>query len=121
MLKKQVVPKRGEIYLVNFDPTVGSEVKKTRPALVLQNNVANRYSPVVIVAALSSHVAQKIYPTEVLIEHPEGGINNRSAILLNQIRTIDKQRLVKKLGMLNSNTMDCVNRALQISLGLVEI
>ena len=114
-------PKRGELYLVNFDPTIGSEIKKTRPALILQNDIANRHSPVTIVAALSSNVSKPLYPTEVLIEPDTGGVEKFSVVLLNQIRTIDKERLVKKLGRVKEETMDNVDHALQISLGLLEL
>lgn len=113
--------KRGEIYLVNFDPTLGSEVQKTRPALILQNDTANQYSPITIVAALTSKFDDNIYPTEVFIKSPEGGLGIDSVILLNQIRSIDKQRLVKRIGKLDSVTMIQVDYAIQISLGLVEI
>jgi|SRR3989344_3367389 len=119
--KKQIIPKRGELYLVNFDPTIGSEIKKTRPALILQNDIANRYSPVTIVAALTSQFDELVYPTEVLIEPPEGGLGKRSVVLLNQVRSIDKKRLVTKLGILKSGSMIKVDRALEISLGLMEI
>jgi mRNA interferase MazF len=113
-----LIPKRGEIYIVNFDPTVGSEISKTRPALILQNNIGNRYSPVTIVAAIGSHFKDVIYPTEVLIIPPEGGLSEKSVILLNQIRTIDKKRLVKKIGELNESSVEKINRAIEISLGL---
>ena len=113
--------KRGNIYLVNFDPTLGSEVQKTRPALILQNDTANQYSPITIVAALTSKFDDNIYPTEVFIKSPEGGLGIDSVILLNQIRSIDKQRLVKRIGKLDSVTMIQVDYAIQISLGLVEI
>ena len=115
------MPKRGEVYLVNFDPTIGAEIKKTRPALILQNNIANRHSPVTIVAAITSQLSKPLYPTEVLIVPPEGGLQKESAVLLNQIRTVDKQRLVKRLGALNPGTMSKVDGALQISLGIVDI
>ncbi len=122
MVKVSVIyPKRGEVYLVNFDPTVGAEIKKTRPAVVLQNNIANRYSPVTIVAALSSKFDMQLYPTEILLDTSEGGLKTPSVILLNQIRTIDKQRLVKKIGAISSQTMIKINSALQISLGIVEL
>ncbi len=62
-----IQPKRGDIYLVNFDPTLGAEIRKTRPALILQNDIANKYSPVTIVAAISSKYDNPLYPTEVLI------------------------------------------------------
>ncbi len=113
--------KRGEIYLVNFDPTVGAEIKKTRPALVLQNDVANRYSAVTIVAAISSRLDESLYPTEVAVMPPEGGLAKRSVVLLNQVRTVDTRRLMVKLGMLAPETMRRVDRALEISFGLAEI
>lgn len=114
-------PKRGEIYLVSFDPTVGAEIQKTRPALVLQNNVSNEYSPITIVAAISSKFNETLYPTEVLIQPPEGGMTVNSVLLLNQIRSIDKQRLVRKLGELTFASMERVNESIQVSLGLIEI
>lgn len=115
-----VIPKRGEIYLVNFDPAIGAEIKKTRPALILQNDIANRYSSVTIVAAITSFPDKdgKTYPTEVFIGDSEGGLDNNSVALLNQIRTIDKGRLVKKLGVLKDKTMVQIDKAVQISLGL---
>jgi mRNA interferase MazF len=114
-------PKRGEIYLVNFDPTIGAEIQKTRPALVIQNDIANRYSPITIVAAISSQFDESLYPTEIFIQPPEGGLSIPSVVLLNQIRSIDKRRLVRRLGVLAPTTMERVNRAILISLGVVEI
>ena len=115
------IPRRGEIYLVNFDPTVGSEIRKTRPALVLQNNIANRHSPITIVAAISSKSDDALYPTEVLIASPEGGLRVDSVGLLNQIRSIDRQRLTKRLGTVRPATMERIERAMQISLGLLKV
>lgn len=114
-------PKRGEIYLVNFDPTIGAEIQKTRPALVIQNDIANRYSPITIVAAISSQFDESLYPTEIFIQPPEGGLSIPSVVLLNQIRSIDKRRLVRRLGVLAPTTMERVNQAILISLGVVEI
>jgi mRNA interferase MazF len=114
-------PQRGEIYLVNFDPTVGSEIQKTRPALILQNDISNQYSPITIVAALTSQFDTELYPTEVLINPPEGGLIYPSVVLLNQIRSIDRKRLVKRLGIISDGLMGQVNRAMQISLGLVDL
>ncbi|HBV01342.1 MAG TPA: PemK family transcriptional regulator [Candidatus Taylorbacteria bacterium] len=114
----KTTPKRGEVYIVNFDPTIGSEVKKTRPALILQNDIGNRYSPVTIVAALTSQFDEPVYPTEVLIEPPEGGLEKRSVVLLGHIRTVDKVRLLTKLGSVLPRTMTKVNQAIEISLGL---
>src|ERR1700730_14443960 len=96
-------PKRGEVFLVNFDPTIGSEIRKTRPALILQNDTANLHSPVTIVAAITSYNGGKLYPTEVGIEALSGGLERHSIVLLNQLRTIDRQRLVRKLGNLDTN------------------
>jgi len=122
MAKRHVAqPKRGEVYLVSFDPTLGAEIQKTRPALILQNDISNRYSPITIVAALTSQFKNPPYPTDVLITPPEGGLKTQSAALLNQIRSIDKRRLIKLLGALKPETMSRVNDALQISLGLVEL
>src|SRR5437660_12504950 len=110
-------PKREEIYLVNFDPTIGSEIRKTRPALVIQNDVSNRYSPVTIVAAITSkYDPEHLYPTEVLVEVPQGGLSLSSVVLLNQIRSIDRTRLVKRLGRAHPETMRQVGHALSISL-----
>lgn len=113
--------KRGEIYLVNFDPTVGAEIQKTRPALILQNDIANRHSPITIVAAITSQFEEPLYPTEVLLSVPEGGLSVDSVVLLNQIRSIDKRRLVRRLGAVRPDTMEQVERALQISLGLLKV
>jgi mRNA interferase MazF len=114
-------PRRGEVYLVAFDPTIGAEIQKTRPALVVQNDIANRHSPITIVAAITSQFDEPLYPTEVLIQPPEGGVTIPSVVLLNQIRSIDKRRLVRRLGILTPATMHRVDRAMLISLGLVGI
>ena len=121
MVESPVFPRRGEVFLVNFDPTVGTEIRKTRPALILQNDVSNEYSPITIVAAITSQFDDELYPTEVLLHPPEGGLTKPSVVLLNQIRSIDKQRLIKKLGAARQKTMKKINIALQISLGLIEV
>ena len=114
-------PRRGEIYLVSFDPTVGHEIKKTRPALIIQNNISNQYSPITIVAALSSQFGDPPHPREVVIPAGKSGLTVASAVVLNQIRSIDRLRLVKRLGVVDATTMRRVDEALLISLGLVEI
>lgn len=118
--QKKFHPQRGEIYLINFDPTVGSEIKKTRPAIIIQNNVSNEHSPVTIVVAITSQINFPLYPNEVLIKSPEGGLKKDSVILLNQIRTIDKKRLIKKVGVIYSETVIKIENALKISLGMIE-
>ena len=118
---QRVAPRRGDVYLVNFDPIVGAEIQKTRPALILQNDIANRYSAVTIVAAISSAGDSKLYPTEVAVALAREDWIEASVVLLNQVRTIDKQRLVKKLGSLSRSAMGRVDAALVISFGLSEI
>lgn len=118
---KVAVPKRGEVYLVNFDPTIGAEIKKTRPALIVQNDIANRHSPVTIVAAITSKFEEPLYPTEVFIGAIEGSLSAPSVVLLNQVRSVDGARLVKRLGIVKAETMTAVDRAIQISFGLVEL
>lgn len=116
-----IFPRRGEVYRVSFDPTVGGEIRKARPALVIQNDVGNRYGPVTIVAAITSTVHLPLPPFKVLVESPEGGLVKNSAILLNQIRSVDRSRLNTKLGKLSRSTMLRVDQAIKISLGLIEI
>lgn len=112
-------PRRGDVYVVNFDPTRGAEIRKSRPAVIVQNDTGNRYSPITIVAAISSQFDLPLYPTEVLVRAREGGLRADSVVLLNQIRSIDRDRLLRRLGRLRSATMDRVDRALAVSLGLV--
>src|ERR1017187_4440648 len=114
--------RRGEIYLCFFDPTVGHEIKKTRPALVIQNDVGNRYSPLTIVAAITSSVSTVPYPVEVIVDPAAtNGLEVRSSIRLDQIRTVDRQRLVRRLGVVDFPPMVTVDKAIKISLGLVAI
>ncbi len=113
--------KRGDIWLVNFDPTVGYEIKKTRPALIIQNDIGNKYSPLTIVTPITSEHLDKIYPTDVLLSAKKTGIDNDSKVLLSQIRSIDKQRLVSKIGRVDAETLEEINEAIKVSLGLVKI
>ena len=114
--------RRGEIYLASFDPTVGREINKTRPALVIQNNFGNRYGDLTIIAAITSKISPVPYPVEVIVRPSRtNGLHLLSAILLDQVRTVDKQRLTKRLGVLDAATMQRVDDAIQISLGLLEI
>jgi mRNA interferase MazF len=88
---------------------------------ILQNDVANRHSPITIVAAVTSKVDEELYPTEVAVRAREGGLSVDSVILLNQIRSIDKSRLVRRMGRLTTKTMMRVDRGLAVSLGLVKL
>jgi mRNA interferase MazF len=109
------------VVLVDFDPTIGAEIRKRRPALVIQNDIDNRHSPITIVAAMTSQIADGRYPTEVVFHPPEGGLAKSTAVLLNQIRSVDRRRLVGRLGRLKPETMARVDLALRISLGLVKV
>jgi mRNA interferase MazF len=119
--QKVVFPQRGDIFLVSFDPTVGAEIQKTRPALVIQNDIGNQYSPITIVAAITSKFDLPPYPTEVVMEPKDSGLSQRSAVVLNQIRSVDRQRLIKRIGKASPEVIHRVDRAIQISLGLVEV
>ena len=114
-------PRRGEIYLVDFDPARGHEIKKTRPALIIQNDVGNQYSSTTIVAAITSRMTDRPYPVEVLLEAERTGLKVRSTVRLDQIRSIDKERLRRYLGVVDKATIRLVDQAIQISLGLVEV
>jgi mRNA interferase MazF len=119
---RKVAPvKRGDVYLVELDPTRGSEIKKTRPAVIVQNDIDNRYSPITVIAPITSKFDPQLYPTEVLVKPPEGGLRLESVVLLNQLRAIDKSLLGRRLGSLKSPTMTLVNDALAIVLALVDI
>jgi len=104
-------PKKGEIYLVNFDPTIGHEVKKKRPALILSNNIHNHYSPLVTVAPLSSNT-DKVYPFEVYVTKKLTGLNKNSKIMIIQLRSIDKKRLINKIG--NIEDKEIINKINQV-------
>jgi mRNA interferase MazF len=108
--------KRGDIILVNFEPVKGSEQGGVRPSLIIQNDIFNRYSPTTIVAPITSKLFKKEYPTNVLIKREDSRLNRDSTILLNQIKTIDKLRLIKKIGLLDNFTMNKVDRAIKASL-----
>jgi mRNA interferase MazF len=113
---------RGDVYFVAFDPARGSEIQKTRPAVVVQNDIANHASPITIIAAITSHgEGRRIYPTDVPVRAGEGGLTSPSVVLLNQLRSVDRSRLIRRLGSLKPDTMKRINQALAISLGLVEL
>ncbi len=114
-------PHRGEIYLVDFDPARGHEIRKTRPALVIQNNMGNQYSSTTIVAAVTSRISAQPYPVEVAVEPGRSGLTVTSTVRLDQIRTVDRERLLKRLGAVDAVTMQQVDEAIAISLGLIEI
>lgn len=110
--------KRGDIWLVNLDPTVGHEIKKSRPAVIIQNDLGNKYSPITIIAPLTSQNLGSIYPIEVLIKKELSKLDKDSKVLLNQIRAIDKKRLIKKLSKLENEIMIQIDDCIKISLDL---
>ncbi|WP_080145719.1 type II toxin-antitoxin system PemK/MazF family toxin [Marinilactibacillus piezotolerans] len=109
--------KRGDIFYADLSPVVGSEQGGMRPVLVIQNNVGNKYSPTVIVAAITTKIQKGKMPTHVEVGSDQG-LEKNSVVLLEQVRTIDKQRLRDKVTHLNSNTMNSIDEALSISVGL---
>ncbi len=116
-----MIVKRGEVYFADLSPVVGSEQGGVRPVLVIQNNIGNRFSPTVIVAAITAQIQKAKLPTHVEIEAEKYGFERDSVILLEQIRTIDKQRLTDKITQLDEQMMGKINHALEISLGLTNI
>lgn len=112
--------KRGDVYFADLSPVVGSEQGGVRPVLVIQNDIGNRFSPTVIVAAITAQIQKAKLPTHVEIDAEKYNFERDSVILLEQIRTIDKQRLTDKITNLDETMMSRVDEALQISLGLVE-
>lgn len=112
--------KRGDVYFADLSPVVGSEQGGVRPVLVIQNDIGNRFSPTVIVAAITAQIQKAKLPTHVEIDAERYGFERDSVILLEQVRTIDKQRLTDKITHLDEEMMDRVDEALQISLGLID-
>jgi mRNA interferase MazF len=116
-----VICKRGEIFYADLSPVVGSEQGGIRPVLIVQNNIGNKYSPTVIVAAITSKMNKAKMPTHIEIDAKDYGLSKDSVILLEQIRTLDKRRLKEKIGVADKRVMDEVNEALAVSFGLSEI
>ena len=111
--------KRGQIYYADLSPVVGSEQGGTRPVLVIQNDVGNKYSPTVIACAVTSQLTKAKLPTHIEVRQGQFGLPKDSVILLEQIRTLVKRRLKERLGQLDAETMSKVDRAILISLGFV--
>ncbi len=110
--------KRGDVVLVNLDPVIGSEQGKTRPALVIQNDIGNKYSPLTIIAPITSKLFSKQFPTNVEVDSSNSPLKEKSTILLNQIRTIDKTRIIKVYGKISNKKLEDVDEAIIASLGL---
>lgn len=116
MIKEKLY--RGDVYMANLNPRRGSEQGGKRPVIIIQNDTGNKYSPTVIIAAVtSSYHKKKNLPTHVTLH--SSCLKNKSQVLLEQIRTIDKCRLMEKMGRLNENDMQLIDDALVVSLALI--
>ena len=113
-----VLVKRGDIFYADLSPVIGSEQGGVRPVLIVQNNVGNKHSPTVIVAAITSQINKAKLPTHIELDSRVYGLAKDSVILLEQVRTIDRRRLKEKIGRLDDGLMMKVDVALLISLGL---
>lgn len=110
---------RGQIWLVNLDPTVGAEIKKTRPAVIVSNNLNNKYAATITVLPITDR-GEKIYSFEVPLKQGSG-LTKESKIKCQQIRTIDKSRLIKLLGKIESSDVTKMNEAISIHLDLLNL
>ncbi len=113
-----MIIKRGDLFYADLSPVVGSEQGGIRPVLIIQNDVGNKYSPTTIIAAITSQKNKARLPTHIEVEPSEYSLPKHSVILLEQIRTIDKSRLKEKIGSLSNRTMDGVEKALKVSVGV---
>jgi mRNA interferase MazF len=117
--------RRGDVYYADLSPVVGSEQGGIRPVLIVQNDTGNKYSPTVIAAAITSRTGKTKLPTHIEVSAgidrngAKSGLPKNSVILLEQIRTIDKKRLMERMGKLDETTMQQVNSAIGISFGLL--
>ena len=113
-----MVVKRGDIFYADLSPVIGSEQGGIRPVIIIQNDIGNKYSPTVIVAAITSQINKAKLPTHVEISSEEYGLNRDSVVLLEQIRTLDKNRLKEKIGHMTETDMKTVDKSLLISISL---
>lgn len=113
-----MIIKRGDIFYADLSPVVGSEQGGLRPVLIVQNDVGNKFSPTVIAAAITSQISKTKLPTHIGVYADNYGLAKDSVILLEQIRTLDKQRLKEKMGHLDEAVMERVNEAISVSFGL---
>jgi mRNA interferase MazF len=110
--------KRGEVYLASLDPSIGHEIAKTRPVLIMSNDIGNKYSGTVTILPITSQRLKKIYPFEVKLEKGVANLPKDSKVKTDQIRTIDKRRIVKRIGTLENESINLVETALKIHLNL---
>ena len=110
--------KRGDIFYADLSPVVGSEQGGVRPVLIVQNDTGNRHSPTVIAAAITSQTGKARLPTHISVSPLSCGLPKQSIILLEQVRTLDKQRLRQRMGQVDSDVMERVDAAIAVSFGL---
>lgn len=110
--------KRGEIHLAALDPTIGREISKTRPVVIVSNNVNNQFSGTVTVLPITSKNLKKTYPFEVKLPKGAGNLPKTSKVKADQIRTLDKRRIIKRIGILSDEDMVCIDIAMKIHLGM---
>jgi mRNA interferase MazF len=110
--------KRGDIFYADLSPVVGSEQGGIRPVLIIQNDVGNKHSPTVVAAAITSRLNKTKLPTHIEVDASLYGLSKDSVVLLEQIRTIDKQRLREKMGHLATGTMYLIDKGISVSFGL---
>ena len=111
--------RRGELYFADLSPVVGSEQGGIRPVLIIQNDIGNKYSPTVIIAAITSQINKAKLPTHIELKAEQYGLPKDSVVLLEQVRTLDKRRLKEKIGTVDEFKMRKIDNALLISLGFV--
>jgi mRNA interferase MazF len=105
--------KKGDVYLVNFDPTVGSEVKKIRPAVIVSNDVNNANSPILSITPITSNVS-RVFSFEVELPSGSSGLTKKSKAMINQTRAVDKARLIEHIGKLDRQVLDRIDKALKL-------
>ena len=110
--------KRGDIFLAALDPVIGREISKTRPVVVVSNDKNNRYAETITVLPLTSQNLEKTYPFEVFIEKGAGNLPKNSKVKTDQIRTLDRKRLVKHIGKFDEDTVTAIGSAIRIHLNL---
>ena len=110
--------KRGEVFIAALDPVIGHEVSKTRPVIIVSNNIGNKYSGTVTIIPITSKNLTRIYPFEVYLPNESNPLKKHSKAKADQIRTLDKARLIKSIGMLNDELVNNIDKAIKIHLNL---
>lgn len=115
---EEKIIKKGDIFYADLSPVIGSEQGGIRPVVILQNDIGNRFSQTTIVAIITSKLSKAKLPTHIDIDSEQYGLNKKSTILVEQIRTIDKRRIKEKLCKLNQEDIKKIDKAILISFGI---